>query len=204
MRLFVAVNLPAAERRAAYEATAPLRAARLPVKWVGQDSIHVTLRFLGEVEQERVAPIAEALAASVRPARPFGVALGGVGAFPSMARPRVVWVDVEQHPALELLANDVETALKAFDFEPELRPFHPHLTLGRAERNARPAAFAGFEQLAATITYQGSTMVESVDLMQSVLGPRGSTYTVVSRAALAGAAPGGGGAGGGGGGGGGR
>ena len=83
MRLFVAVNLPAAERRAAYEATAPLRAARLPVKWVGQDSIHVTLRFLGEVEQERVAPIAEALAASVRPARPFGVALGGVGAFPT-------------------------------------------------------------------------------------------------------------------------
>jgi len=203
VRLFVAVNLPAAERRAAYEAAAPLRVARLPVKWVGPESIHVTLRFLGEVEQERVTPIAEALAAAVRPARTFGVALGGVGAFPSMARPRVVWIGVEHHPALELLANDVEKALMTLDFEPELRPFHPHLTLGRAERSARPAAFSGFEQLASGITYQGSTMVESVDLMQSVLGPKGATYTILSRAALAGAVPsatgGGGGEGGGGG-----
>jgi 2'-5' RNA ligase len=187
VRLFVAVNLPAVERRAAYEAAAPLRAARLPVKWVGEDAIHVTLRFLGEVEEERVAPIGEALAAAVRAARPFDVGLGGVGAFPSLARPRVVWIGVERPPALELLANDVEKALMALDFEPELRPFHPHLTLGRAERSARPAAFASLERLAASIAYQGSTLVESVDLMQSVLGPKGATYTVLSRAALGGA-----------------
>jgi len=186
VRLFVAVNLPAAERRAAYEAATPLRAARLPVRWVGEESIHVTLRFLGEVEAARVTLIGEALAAAVRAARPFGVGLGGVGAFPSLARPRVVWIGVERHPALELLANDVEKALMALDFEPELRPFHPHLTLGRAERSARPAAFASFEQIAATIAYQGSTMVESVDLMQSVLGQRGATYTVLLRASLSG------------------
>ena len=185
MRLFVAVNLPAAERRAAYDAAAPLRAARLPVKWVGEDAIHVTLRFLGEVEEGRIAAIQEALAAAVRAARPFDVGLGGVGAFPSMARPRVVWIGVERHPALELLANDVEKALMGLDFEPELRPFHPHLTLGRAERSARPAAFSGFEQLAGTVGWQASIPVESVDLMQSVLGPRGATYTVLSRAALA-------------------
>jgi 2'-5' RNA ligase len=191
VRLFVAVNLPAAERRAAYEAAAPLRAARLPVKWVDEDSIHVTLRFLGEVDAARVTPIGEALAAAVRAARPFGVGLGGVGAFPSLARPRVVWIGVERHPALELLANDVEKALMALDFEPELRPFHPHLTLGRAERSARPAALSAFEHIAATIAYQGSTMVESVDLMQSVLGPKGASYTVLSRAALSGAGGGG-------------
>lgn len=185
MRLFVAVNLPAAERRAAYEAAAPLRAARLPVKWVGEDSIHITLRFLGEVDAAKTAPIGEALASAVRPVRPFDVGLGGVGAFPSMARPRVVWLGVERHPALELLANDVEKALMALDFEPELRPFHPHLTLGRAERSARPAAFGRLEQLAGTIAYQGSIPVESVDLMQSVLGPKGATYTVLSRAVLA-------------------
>lgn len=191
MRLFVAVNLPAAERRAAYEAAAPLRVARLPVKWIGEDSIHITLRFLGEVEAEKVTPIAEGLAAAVRSARPFGVGLGGVGGFPSLARPRVVWIGVERHPALELLANDVEKALMALDFEPELRPFHPHLTLGRSERSARPAAFAKFEQLAASIAYQGTTMVETVDLMQSVLGPKGATYTVLTRAALSGAGTGG-------------
>jgi 2'-5' RNA ligase len=186
VRLFVAVNRPAAERRAAYEAAAPLRAARLPVKWIGEDSIHVTLRFLGEVDEAKVAPIGDALAAAVRAARPFDVGLGGVGAFPSLARPRVVWLGVERHPALELLANDVELALMGLDFEPELRPFHPHLTLGRAERNARPAAFSRLAQLAAEVSYQGSTLVESVDLMQSVLGPQGASYTVLSRAGLGG------------------
>jgi 2'-5' RNA ligase len=191
VRLFVAVNLPPAERRAAFEAVAPLRAARFPVRWVGEDSIHVTLRFLGEVDEARVAPIRDALAAAVRAARRFDVGLGGVGAFPSLARPRVVWIGVERHPALELLANDVEKGLMTLDFEPELRPFHPHLTLGRAERSARPSAFARLETLAGTIEYQASIPVESVDLMQSVLGPRGATYTVVSRAALA---PGGAGA----------
>lgn len=193
MRLFVAVNLPAAERRAAYEAAAPLRAARLPVKWVSEDSIHVTLRFLGEVGEDRARPIADALAAAVRAARPFDIGFGGVGAFPSLARPRVVWIGLERHPALELLANDVEKALMELDFEPELRPFHPHLTLGRAERGARPSAFADLERLATGIAYQGATLVESVDLMQSVLLPRGATYTVLSRAPLGGGGGGGGG-----------
>ena len=192
MRLFVAVNLPAAERRAAFEATAPLRAARLPFKWVGEDSIHVTLRFLGEVDEVKVRPIGEALAAAVRPARPFDVSLGGVGAFPSLARPRVVWMGVERHPALELLANDVEKALLGRGFAPARRPYHPHLTGGRAERSARPAALSGLEHLAVAIDYQSSIAVESVDLMQSVLGPKGATYTVLSRATLSGAGGGGG------------
>ncbi len=190
MRLFVAVNLPAEERRAAFEAWAPLRAAHLPVRWVREDAFHLTLRFLGEVEDERAAPLQEALAGAVRGARPFSVGLGGIGGFPSLARPRVVWLGVERHPALELLANDVERALMALGFEPELRPFHPHLTLGRAERGARPGSFRDLERLAAGITYQSAIPVEQVDLMRSTLGPGGATYGVVSRAALAAPAPG--------------
>jgi 2'-5' RNA ligase len=186
VRLFVAVNLPAEERRAAYDAAAPLRAAHLPIRWVGAEAIHVTLRFLGEVGDERAAPIGDALAAAVLPARPFDLGFGGVGAFPSLARPRVVWIGIERHPALELLAHDVEKALMTFGFEPELKPFHPHLTLGRVERNARPAAFKDLERLAAGIDYQGTMVVESVELMQSVLGPKGATYTVRSRAPLGG------------------
>ena len=190
MRRFVAVNLPPGERRRAWEAAQPLRAARLPVRWSAEDALHLTLRFLGEVEAERVEPIGAALLGAVRAARPFAVGFGGVGAFPSLAKPRVVWVGVERHPALELLANDVELALMQFAFEPELRPFSPHLTLGRVERNARPAAFKNFPQLAAAIGYEGTTTVESVDLMQSTLGPHGPTYAVLSRAPLgAGAQP---------------
>ncbi len=187
MRLFVAVNLPAEERKAAFEAAAPLRAAHLPVRWVGEDAIHITLKFLGEVADERAGPIAAAIGAAVREARRFSVALGGIGAFPDLTRPRVVWLGVERHPALELLANDVEKALSAFGFEPELRPFHPHLTLGRVEKHARPGAFRDLGRLAAGIGYESAVPIESVDLMRSTLAPRGASYTVLARGSLAGA-----------------
>ena len=184
MRLFVAVNLPPEERRRAWEAALPLRAAHLPVRWAAEETLHLTLRFLGEVEPERVEPIGEALAGAVCGLRPFAVGLGGVGAFPSLTKPRVVWVGIERHPALELLANDVELALMGLSFEPELRPFSPHLTLGRVERSARMEAFRDLPRLAAAIGYEGTTSVESVDLMQSTLGPHGATYTVLTRAPL--------------------
>jgi len=184
VRLFVAVNLPAEERRRAWEAAAPLRRAHLPVRWVAEDALHLTLKFLGEVEPERVAPIGQALGGAVRKARPFALSLGGMGAFPSLAKPRVVWVGIERHPALELLANDVELALMGLSFEPELRPFSPHVTLGRAERSARPAAFKEFARLVGAVDYAGTTTVESVDLMQSTLGPQGASYAVLSRASL--------------------
>lgn len=184
MRLFVAVNLPAAERRAVWDATAPLRESRLPVRWAPEPSLHLTLRFLGEVDGERVAAVAAALGGGVRGVKTFAVGLGGVGAFPSLARPRVVWMGVERHPALELLANDVEKALMAQGFEPELRPFAPHLTLGRAKHGAGAAAFRDLARLAAQVDHQGTSVVESVDLMQSTLGPGGAEYAVLSRAAL--------------------
>ena len=187
MRLFVAVNLPDTERRAAHSATAPLRHGDLPVKWVAAEALHLTLKFLGDVADERAEAIGTALDAAVAGARPFEVGLGGIGAFPSMARPRVVWLGVERHPALELLANDVERALQPFGFEAELRPFQPHITLGRAKQGAPGAAFAKLEKLVARVAYEGMAPVGSVDLMESVLRPEGAVYQVRHRALLQGA-----------------
>ena len=187
MRLFVAVNLPEEERRAAYEATAPLRNGELPVRWVQAAALHLTLKFLGDVSAEQAPRIAAALDAAVAAARPFEVGLGGVGAFPSLARPRIVWLGVERHPALELLANDVETALRPFGFEAELRPFQPHITLGRARQGAKPAAFGRLESLAARVTYEAVVPVRSVDLMESDLRPEGAVYRVRHPASLKGA-----------------
>lgn len=187
MRLFVAVNLPEEERAAAYEATAPLRHGDLPVRWVKAAALHVTLKFLGEVSTEQAPRIAEALDAAVGGAREFTVGLGGIGAFPSLARPRVVWLGVEHHPALELLANDVETALRPFGFEAELRPFQPHITLGRAKQGAKPAAFGRLESLAERVGYEATAPVRSVDLMESELRPEGAVYHVRHPALLKGA-----------------
>jgi 2'-5' RNA ligase len=186
VRLFVAVNLPAAERNAAWRATEPLREGRLPVRWVREDALHITLKFLGEVDDENASAIGSALAEAVREVRPFEVSLGGVGAFPTLHRPRVVWLGVEPHPALELLANDVERVTGTFGFEPEMRPFQPHITLGRAKRDARPAAFRSFPDLARSVDYGALVAVESVDLMKSTLRPDGAVYSAVRCAALSG------------------
>jgi len=186
MRLFVAVNLPPAERRAAYAATRRLRDGHLPVRWMAEDALHVTLKFLGEVAEDRVEGIGVALTSAVRGVRPFEVTLGGFGVFPDHERPRVFWLGVEHHPALELLANDVELAMSALGFEPELKPFQPHLTLGRARKDARAPAFRDLARLADGIDYGSVLRVESVDLMQSTLGPAGPTYRIVHRAPLAG------------------
>ncbi len=186
MRLFVAVNLPPGERRAAYAATRHLRAGHLPVKWVAEDALHITLKFLGEVGEERTAGIAAALTDAVRAVRPFEVALGGFGVFPDHQRPRVFWLGVEAHPALELLANDVERAMGGLGFESELRPFQPHLTIGRTRKDAHASAFRDLAVLTADLDYAAVLRVESVDLMESTLGPQGPSYRVVHRARLAG------------------
>ena len=184
MRLFVAVNLPADERRSIYQAMAPLRDLGAPVKWVAEENLHVTLRFLGEVPEEQAGPIGESLAQAVTAVRPFDVTLGGVGAFPDLGDPRVLWLGVERHPALELLANDVEKTLQGFGFEPELRPFQPHLTIGRLKKDAARHSARGLEAPAREMAYSGMVAVEAIDLMVSKPGPGGSAYRVLRHASL--------------------
>jgi 2'-5' RNA ligase len=186
VRLFVAVNLPAEERAAVWRAAAPLRSAGLPVRWVAEPALHITLKFLGDVEEDVAGPLGVALSDAVAGARPFQLSLSGFGAFPSLERPGVLWLGIERHPALELLANDVAGAVGRFGFTPQLKPFHPHLTLGRAERDAQPSDFADLGTLAVEVEYAGLMRIESVDLMQSTLGRGGPTYTVLHRALLAG------------------
>ncbi len=185
MRLFVAVNLPEDTRRSARAATRTLRESRLPVKWVDEDALHVTLKFLGQVEKGRADAIGQALTEAVRTAKPFHVGLGGLGAFPDSERPRVFWLGVERHPALELLANDVERALAPLGYESELKPFQPHVTLGRAKRTAKSAGLTGWAKVAAGVEYADVVPVESVDLMESVTGRSGPTYRLVHQAPLA-------------------
>jgi len=187
-RLFIAVNLPADERRAAFAAAAPLRAVAAPVKWVAEENLHLTMKFLGEVDGGSAQPIGDALASAVRSVKPFDVSLGGPGAFPDSAHPRIFWIGVEHHPALELLANDVERAVGPLGFEPELRPFQPHITIGRARKDASAGSLRAVTEGFDAIDYAGVIQVESVDLMESRPAGGGSEYTVLSRAMLGGGA----------------
>jgi 2'-5' RNA ligase len=184
MRLFIAINLPADVRETLWEVAAPLRAARYPVRWVPADSIHLTLKFLGDVDATREAEITSGVAAAVTGAKPFALPVGGFGAFPSAQRPRVVWAGLEPVPPLELLQHRVEQEMERLGFPTEGRPFHPHLTLGRVKRDARAPALAGLVTDLDSLVYETEVSVESVDLMESTLTPQGARYTQRHAAAL--------------------
>lgn len=184
MRLFVAINLPAAERRRIHRGTAPLREAELPVRWVDPDHFHVTLKFLGEVRREEVDRVQEAVARAAEGNGPFEARVGGFGAFPTVRRPRVLWIGIEPSPSLRCVKQDLEWALADAGYERETRPFHPHVTLGRAADDRGAGAFRGLDDVAAAMDYSGSFPVRTLDLVSSRLGPEGPRYKVVSSSRL--------------------
>ncbi len=184
MRIFIAVNLPETERLRIHEAMAPLREAGLPVRWTPPEAYHLTLKFLGEVRPDLAARLPAALDRVAGATFPFGVAISGVGAFPTIRRPQVIWLGVEPSPALRCLKQDLEWALADHGFERETRAFHPHITLGRTRDVDGAGAFRGLDDLAATLDFSGQMEVGSVDLMRSQMGRQGSRYTALHSSLL--------------------
>lgn len=184
MRLFIALNLPDKEKERIRDAVAPLREANLPVRWVDCENYHVTLKFLDEVQPDRAERISETLDEVAAKTEPFTLEVGGFGAFPTIRRPRVIWMGVEASPALRCLKQDVEWALTELDFERETKAFHPHLTLGRADTDGGAGVFRGLDEMAASLSYTGTFDVDTVDLMKSKLSQSGPTYTLESASSL--------------------
>lgn len=178
MRLFIALNFPPAVRDALWDATTPLRQQGLPVNWVRGEGIHVTLKFLGEVEDERAVELTAALQRAATGARTLTLAVGGFGVFPDFRRPRVVWAGIEPEPGLEILQHRVEQEFAPLGFPTEARAFRPHVTLGRARREARPRDFAGLEATLARLEFAQTVVVSALDLMQSTLRSGGAVYNV--------------------------
>jgi RNA 2',3'-cyclic 3'-phosphodiesterase len=170
-----------------WDALAPLRQRRekLPVKWVRPENIHLSVKFLGDVDDSREAELRSALQRAATGAggghsepRPLTLQITGLGAFPDYHRPHVVWAGVTPDPALELLQHGVEQAFEPLGFPAEARAFRPHVTLGRSSRDARPHDFAGLEALLEQIQFDRTVTVGALDLMQSTLRPGGPVYQV--------------------------
>lgn len=176
MRLFLAVNLPQAVRQQLWDTTTPLREAGYPVRWVGSDGLHVTLKFLGEVDEQREADIVAGVERAVGDARAFPMVMTGFGVFPSPKRPRVVWAGCEANPPLELIQHAIEREMDGLGFPIEGRAFRPHVTLGRARRDAAPRALHPLVADLAALEHNAEVSVRSVDLMRSMLSPRGARY----------------------------
>jgi 2'-5' RNA ligase len=178
-RCFVAVDIDDPSLKAAFvRAQGVLLATGADVKAVEDENIHITLKFLGEITEVRTAQVADLIRGIAF--KPFTLNFHGVGVFPAPSRPSVVWVGVSGE-ASEMLAvfTELEKGLKALGFEPERRPFQPHVTLCRVRSGRNRAQLA--EALKGMEDEEfGPLIVEHISLKKSVLTRRGPIYSTVA------------------------
>ncbi len=177
MRCFLAVELPEGLKSSLAGVLQELRTCGADVRWVRPEAIHLTLKFLGEIQPQQVEEIHLAVQEVVCCHGPFKMEARGLGCFPRLEQPRVVWVGLEGEKwRLEALQRDVEKALVQVGFPMEERPFKPHLTLGRVKSPKSRQALV--QRLKNREGIQlGEFMVESVKLFRSELLPSGARYT---------------------------
>jgi 2'-5' RNA ligase len=177
LRLFVAVEVPDAVKDAIErDVVDPLRDALVGARWSRPEGRHLTLKFLGNVGDERVEDVARALAPAVATVDAFDAAFDAVGGFPNLHRPRVLWVGIGPgREELVCLASVVEEALAPLGFATEERAFHPHLTLARFKQ-PRVA-----EEIPSVVVPADRFEVGEVVLFRSQLHPKGARYTAIQR-----------------------
>lgn len=176
IRAFIAIHLPLDVKAALGDVAGELegRVPRGTVRWVKPEQMHLTLRFLGDTETGKLPAIQVAMDAVAAANAPFELRLDGIGCFPNMRRPRVIWVGLLGEEArLRSLVSALEKELVTLGWEPEGKPFRAHLTLGRVkdERGAQGADWtADVPSLAVPVA--------AMHLIESHLRPDGPVYTV--------------------------
>jgi 2'-5' RNA ligase len=175
VRLFVAVDLSESVRAAISLFCEKLRRTMPAARWVRSEGIHVTLKFIGEVSEQRVAAIQAALA-KIRSASPVEMSFRGTGFFPNERRPRVFWAGIDASPNLAHIAAEIEAQLEPLGIARESREFRPHLTLARFDESRGIENLHAALQGAATKEF-GVVNTSEFYLYESKLGRGGAQYS---------------------------
>lgn len=174
-RCFVAIELNEKIKKELGSFIEELRPIGPELKWVRPENLHITLKFLGEVKEEKIDRIKKALQDILKPRKPFTIKIKGTGHFPEKKRPRVIWAGVEDSEDLFSLQKEVEGSLSGLGFREEEREFRGHITLARVKDPS------GIEKLLERISLFkekdfGIQEVNEIVLMKSDLRPDGARY----------------------------
>lgn len=188
IRSFIAIELPDELKAELARLQDKLKSGRISgAKWVDPYSIHLTLKFLGNIVEETVGKVTEAMEAAAEGASPFSLEVKELGVFPNLNRVQVVWVGVVgEVDKLAKLQQSIDSNLTPLGFAPESRPFTPHLTLARMRNEASLTERQKWGQLVAKTSFETSYTFEvnSVNLMRSQLTPQGAIYSRIGSVAL--------------------
>ena len=176
MRTFIALELSNEIQKELSRLQEELNKADADVKWVKPDNIHLTLKFLGNVEDAKIEQIKKILEGISSKEKLFEISLSGLGAFPDLNHPRVLWVGLDTgSPEAKRIAASLETELQKIGFPKEERPFSAHLTLGRVKSGRNKAKLK--EKLSSLQVQPKSSAINNITLFQSTLTPKGPIYT---------------------------
>jgi len=185
LRLFVAFDTPGPIKHRALSLMDELKRARADVSWEREAKLHCTVKFLGNVEKDRLPALGGIMEQVADGVPPIRIRYGGIGFFPNIKSPKVCWIGVEDPTeSLQRLFRNLEGALSKIGFPADDRPFHPHLTLGRIRS---PRNTGSLIELAESCTFEPEEAhITAIALMQSELQPSGSIYTVQKSVPLVG------------------
>ena len=178
MRLFVALDLPDQVRHSIAELIAKLQPKSRAARWIKPENLHITLKFIGHVGNEKLSPIQSALS-SIHAEQHVELHFRGMGFFPNEHHPRAFWCGIASSPNLADLATDIDRALVPLGIEAETRPFTPHLTLARFKSDE------GIREVVHTATDMKSTdfgtaTETNFHLYESLLKSTGAQYNRVA------------------------
>ncbi|MCL4559393.1 MAG: RNA 2',3'-cyclic phosphodiesterase [Chloroflexi bacterium] len=181
IRSFIAIDIPSDIQRKLDEISTELRSKRpdSAVRWVPSENIHLTLKFLGEVSTNNLEILTKILQSAVSRHHCFQIKIGTLGAFPSVRRPRVIWIGIQAPPDLSSLQHSIEAETIRLGYAAEERPFSAHLTLGRVSHNASPLEVRQIGDILSgyTVGELGIALIDRVHLFRSDLEPGGAVYT---------------------------
>jgi len=176
MRCFIAIDVDEKIKDAISALQVELKDFNANLRWVKPENIHLTLKFLGNVDEGMLDKIKRALRVACSGYKNFTLEAKGMGIFPDRRRPRVLWVDIKENDSLKSLQRAIEDAMVSTGFERDERGFSPHLTIARFRSSAEIGQLYDKIQLYKE-RYFGTMNVDSVLLMESRLRPAGAEYT---------------------------
>jgi len=188
IRAFIAIELPAELRQQLARLQERLKADNQPrIKWINPDSIHLTLKFLGNIPISDIDRITQAMTDTAKRITPFYLGTEALGTFPNLKRVQVVWVGLSgEVDKLKQLQQIIETNLAQLGFAAERRLFKPHLTLARLGKDVSPGERQNLGELIAGTSFETGerVKVDSINLIRSQLTREGAIYSRISSAGL--------------------
>ncbi len=183
LRSFIALEIPVEIQSAIAHSTASLKKT-LPkplVRWVAQENVHLTLKFLGDVSPANLEQLAETLKMEAASQEMFSMSIGGLGAYPTARRARVIWIGLDAPPALATLQRSLEASAAQLGYTPEERPFSPHLTIGRVGQFASALDLQRIRIAieATRVGSLGTLSVQAIHIFKSDLLSGGPVYTLL-------------------------